>query len=151
METKPWAVWLVVFITMITTSAQLLYKYGVQQVGAPLSDLIKIGYIHAITTLFLNPWVLLGLTLYAVGAVLLVIAFKGGDVTVLFPIIATSYLWVVLASSYLFDSSLTPIKVIGVLVLITGVVVIGTSKSDIARKAGSASKKNAGNSKGAFR
>ena len=143
METKPWAVALVVFITIITTSAQLLYKYGVQQVGVPLSELVKVGYMHAITTLFLNPWVVLGLAAYAVGAVLLVIAFKGGDVTVLFPIIATSYLWVVIASSYLFDSTLSPLKVIGVLVLISGVVVIGTSKSAASNPKASAVSKRA--------
>ena len=79
-------------------------------------------------TLFLNMGHL-GLMLYGVGAVLLVIAFKGGEATVLFPIIATSYLWVVLASYYLYDTSIGWVKLLGVLVLMSGVVLIGTGGS----------------------
>ncbi|MEK6874255.1 MAG: EamA family transporter [Nanoarchaeota archaeon] len=128
METKPWAIGLVIFITIITTSAQLLYKYGVDQVGVPLNELLKEGIVHAFTSLFLNPFVFAGMAAYAIGAVLLIIALKGGDVTVLFPIIATSYLWVVISSHYLYGSSLTLLKILGVIVLIAGVVLIGTTK-----------------------
>ncbi|MBI4449181.1 hypothetical protein HY641_04100 [Candidatus Woesearchaeota archaeon] len=127
METKSWAIALIVFITVITTSAQLLYKYGVQQLGS-LGELVQAGLISAGLAVFLNPWVVLGLFLYAIGAVLLVIAFKGGDVTVLFPIIATSYLWVAIGSYYFFGTSLTMLKILGVLVLMSGVVLIGASR-----------------------
>ena len=127
METKPWAIALVVFVTLITTSAQLLYKYGVS--GSSIGELLKGGVVSTALTLFMNPWVILGLMLYGVGAVLLVIAFKGGEATVLFPIIATSYLWVVLASYYLYDTSIGWVKLLGVLVLMSGVVLIGTGGS----------------------
>jgi len=64
------------------------------------------------------------------GAVLMITAFKGGEVSVLYPIVATSYIWVSLMSAYFFGDSLTLLRWAGVFVIITGIVFIGVGSKE---------------------
>ncbi len=113
MATKLWAVILMVFCTLVTSSAQIIYKTGVSQ---------ELFYYKVL-------WIALGLALYGVGAVLLVIALKGGDLSVLYPIIATSYVWVTVAAFFLFQEPLNFWKWIGVFSILLGVSLIGRGDS----------------------
>jgi len=108
-QTKNWAIAVIIFTTALTSCAQILWKKGVIQ--EPFSNLFLL-------------FILAGMGLYGIGAVLMIIAFKGGEVTVLYPIFASSYVWVVLLSNYFFDETITALKVIGVAIVITGIVFI---------------------------
>ncbi len=109
MKTTWWAVTLVVLTTILTSAAQVLYKLGAAQLPIILTN-----------------WpLILGLFLYAVGAVMLISAFKGGDVSVLFPIIATSYIWVALLSWHYFSEALTLFKLLGISAIVLGVMLVG--------------------------
>ena len=56
----------------------------------------------------------------------MIIAFKGGELSVLYPIIATSYVWVSIASPFFFETDyMTTSKWIGVFVIIGGISLIG--------------------------
>jgi len=81
MKTKLWAIGLMIFTTLLTSSAQIFYKLGAATLELNLLALIT------------NYNLIIGLCIYAVGAVLMIIAFKGGELSVLYPIIATSYIW----------------------------------------------------------
>ncbi|MEK6822413.1 MAG: EamA family transporter [Nanoarchaeota archaeon] len=111
-----WAIVLIVLTTVFTTAAQLLYKTG----SARLPEL-------------LTNWPLLaGMACYAVGAFLMIISFKGGDVSILYPLLATSYIWVTIASSYIYGEPVTAMKIIGLFLIIVGISVIGAgSKSPL--------------------
>ncbi len=113
MATKTWAVLLVLSCTAITTSAQIFYKLG--------ANVLQFNLFSLIT----NYNLIIGLGLYAIGAALLIIALKGGELSVLYPIIATSYIWVTLASSYFFNEPVNLFKWIGIACVIIGVTVIG--------------------------
>jgi drug/metabolite transporter (DMT)-like permease len=109
MATKLWAVGLIFLCTTLTSSAQIFYKFGAAKL--PL--------------IFFNWPLLTGLTLYGIGAIIFVIALKGGDVSVLFPIIATSYVWVSLLSNYFFNEPLNIFKWVGIFLIMVGISVIG--------------------------
>ncbi len=111
MATKLWAIALVVLCTIFTSFAQILYKYG----AARLPEIIT------------NAPLIAGLFLYGIGAVLLIVSFKGGDVSVLYPIIATSYVWVSLLSNYYFDEPLNMYKGVGIMLIIAGISMISWS------------------------
>jgi undecaprenyl phosphate-alpha-L-ara4N flippase subunit ArnE len=114
-RTKMWAVGLVVLVTLLTSVAQVLYKFGSAR----------------LPVLFTNYHLIIGLCLYAVGAVLLVTAFKGGEVTMLYPVVATSYIWVALMSYYFFSESIGILKIAGIALVIAGIVSVGLgSKRD---------------------
>ena len=57
--------------------------------------------------------------------VLIVVAFKDGELSVLYPILSLSYLWVTVLSFFVFHDTLNADKLIGVAVIICGVAVLG--------------------------
>lgn len=109
MATKLWAIGLLFLCTILTSSAQIFFKFGAAKL--PL--------------LFFNWPLIIGFGLYAIGAVILVIALKGGEVSVLFPIVATSYIWVSLLSTYFFNEQLNMYKGIGIILIVMGISIIG--------------------------
>lgn len=86
MATKGWAIVLMVFCTAFTSVGQLFYKMGAQR----------------LPEIFTNWPLLIGFICYGLGFLLLMAAMRGGEVSVLYPIIATSFIWTnILATVYL--------------------------------------------------
>jgi multidrug transporter EmrE-like cation transporter len=112
MPTKTWAMGLMVLTTIFTSFAQVLYKLG--------ADKLQFNLISIITNLPL----IAGMALYILGAVIMIIALKGGEVSALYPIIATSYIWVSLLSMYFFNESLNLLRWIGISIIIAGIISI---------------------------
>ncbi|MBS3141789.1 EamA family transporter [Candidatus Woesearchaeota archaeon] len=119
MKTYWWAVALMFFCTLLTSSAQLLYKLGSKNLQLNLS-------------LLQNYYLIAGLGLYVIGAGIFVLALRGGEVSVLYPIIATSYVWVTLLSIYFLMEQLNISKIFGVGAIILGIIIIGVGSRDAA-------------------
>lgn len=110
MDTKPWAIGIVVLCTFITAFAQIMLKISVK--GS--------------TSLFTNYYLMAGLLLYLIGAGLLIIALKYGELSVLYPVFATSYIWVSLLSPRFFATDYMNLyKWVGIFIIISGVYLIG--------------------------
>ncbi|MEZ5396369.1 MAG: EamA family transporter [Bryobacterales bacterium] len=75
--------------------------------------------------LFANWWLLGGLSFLGVNTLLLVVALREGQLSVLYPIIALTYVWVVILSPMFFDDKISLYKAIGVGVIVLGVSLIG--------------------------
>lgn len=120
---KNTAVLMIIFSTFLNTIAQSLYKYGANKLSF---DLIAI---------VMNYPIILGICVYAISASIMILAFRGGDLSLLYPLFATGYIWVTLASSYIFNEELNLYKIAGILVIIIGVSVLGfASDNDISSK-----------------
>ena len=113
MKTKIWALALMLLTTFLTASAQVLYKMGIGS--------LEFNIISIIT----NYYIIGGLALYAIGAVLMIIALRGGELSVLYPIIATGYIWVGLLSYFIFGESLNLLRWLGISAIFFGVAFIG--------------------------
>jgi|TARA_B100001971_G_C18202692_1_gene545620 multidrug transporter EmrE-like cation transporter len=114
MATKLWAMGLVLSCTLLTTTAQVIYKFGVRPFNIYL--------------------ILLGLGFYGVAAVILLKALKGGELSVLYPIISTSYIWVSLVSPMFFPTdSMNLMKWGGITLIVIGIsfIGIGSQKSGL--------------------
>ena len=118
MATKLWAALLVLFTTLLTSSAQLFYKFGSATVSLNLLEL------------FTNYYLIGGLLLYAVGGTLMIVSFRGGEVSVLYPIIATSYIWVSFLSMFFLGETMNEFKWFGVVIIIAGIALIGYGSKD---------------------
>jgi uncharacterized membrane protein len=113
MRTEPKAFVLMIVCTFLTSIAQILYKIGADKLVYDIMGLLK------------NYQLFLGLFLYIVAGVILIIALKDGEVSVLYPIVATSYVWVSLLSIFIIGESMNLLKWVGVFIIIAGVVFIG--------------------------
>ena len=120
MDKKSLAIVAMFLVTLLTSSAQLLYKLGISNLSFSVMSIIT------------NWQILFGLVLYAIGAVIMIKALKYGDVSMLYPIIATSYIWVSIGSSVFFDEVMNAWKLFGVFVIMLGVTIIsyGSKKEE---------------------
>ncbi len=66
-----------------------------------------------------------GYSLYGISTVLLVLALRDGELSILYPVISLTYVWVTLLSVYFFKEQISPLKLLGVMVVVIGVAVIG--------------------------
>lgn len=114
MATKKWAIFLVIFVTFLTSTGQILYKLGADRI-----------IWEEIMSIVLNYHLILGVIIYLISAVLLIVAFKGGELSVLYPFIATSYVWVTLFAAFFLNELLNFYRWLGVGVIIIGVCFIG--------------------------
>lgn len=103
------AVLLMIVCTAFTSIAQVFYKIGASR----------------LPEFFTNYPLLSGLVLYGIGSVIFIFALKGGDVTLLYPIIATSYIWVTILSNYFFKEIINAHKIAGIALIIIGISTIG--------------------------
>lgn len=68
-----------------------------------------------------------GFIIYAVGAVIMTIALGYGELSILQPMNSMSYVFALVLSSIFLTEPITPLMVAGVIVIITGVILIGGS------------------------
>ncbi len=107
------AIGLILLCTVFTSTGQLLLKKGA----------LGLDFGRIIT--FFN-WPLFGgIVFYGVGFLLMLAAFKRGDLSVLYPILASSYIWVSLLSPFFFNDSMNLWKWVGVFLIILSVGLLG--------------------------
>ena len=113
MKTKLWAILIVILCSFFIAAGELFMKYGVNNTTSTLIGLAT----------SLNVWI--GLFLYGTGAILLLISFKGGDLSVLYPFLALSFIWVNFLSSYFLNEPLNIYKNLGIILIFLGVSSMG--------------------------
>lgn len=107
------AIGYIVLCTLFTSTGQVLWKLALKEVIL----------FHPLT--WINLPFVLGFVSYGVGLLFMLLAFKRGEVTIVYPILATSYIWVSIASPYFFPSdSMNGWKWLGVLVILASVTVL---------------------------
>jgi len=117
MKTKLWAMGMVLGCTLLTSTAQLFYKFG--------ADEISFNILSIIT----NVNLIMGILLYIVGGTILIISLRGGELSVLYPILATSYIWVSFLSIYFLSESMNLFKWLGIFTIMAGIILIGFGSS----------------------
>jgi multidrug transporter EmrE-like cation transporter len=115
------SVTLVLLCTFLGAAAQILMKMG----GNGLAGVSASQLLAEPALLLKNLPLLGGYSLYGLSTVLLVLSLRRGQLSVLYPIISLTYVWVLLLSVVIFHESLNPWKIGGVLAIVTGVGVLG--------------------------
>ena len=110
------AVSIVMFLTAALLGAlgQYLYKSGADAAGGTV-----VSYVA-------NPRLLGGVVCYVAVMLLFVAAFKkGGALTVLYPIYATTFIWAALLALYVYGTPIKPINISGMALLVGGMYLMG--------------------------
>lgn len=68
----------------------------------------------------------IGFAFYGLGAILMLVAYRFGKLSVLQPILSMNYVLALIIGFLVFDEIITLLKVFGVITLIFGVVLIGS-------------------------
>ncbi len=113
---------LVLACTILGAAAQMLIKSG----ATALPHVS--GFIPNVLAMLSSPLLLAGYSFYGLSTVLLVVALKHGELSMLYPIIALTYVWVAILSVLVFHEHLSPLRVAGVVVIVGGVAILGRDK-----------------------
>jgi multidrug transporter EmrE-like cation transporter len=105
---------LVFCCTILGAAAQVLMKTGANQLTHP-------GVLGMIANLPLMG----GYCLYGISTLLLVLALKDGELSLLYPVIALTYVWVTILSFLIFHDRINPPKLVGIVLIVGGVGVLG--------------------------
>jgi multidrug transporter EmrE-like cation transporter len=108
------AVVLVLLCTVSGAAAQLLLKIGMKHFSPqPLALLTNVPLVG-------------GYFLYGVNTLLMVLALRKGELSMLYPIIALTYVWVTLLSYTLLHEPPNLFKNCGISLIVIGVAVLGS-------------------------
>ena len=113
MATELWAIGLVISATLIGSFGPILLKKA------------SAKKLSSIKSLMTNYHLFGGVSLYAAGTLLFIPALKGGDLSVLYPFISLSYIWVSLLSVKFLGEKMNLTKWLGISFIIIGVSFIG--------------------------
>lgn len=103
--------------------------FGCTVLGAAAQILMKSG-ANALTTvnlaaLLTNLPLFAGYCLYGLSTVLLVLALRDGQLSILYPVISLTYVWVAILSVVIFGDAVNFFKVCGISIIVLGVAILG--------------------------
>ncbi len=78
---------------------------------------------------FLNSRLILGVALFLGSSVFYVLGIRGGDLSVLYPMVSLGYIWTLLWSRLFFHETFTRQKFIGLGLVLLGVIFVGLGSS----------------------
>jgi len=114
---------LVVCCTLIGAAAQVLIKTGANALG-PSPTMVQTALAMVLT-----PALFAGYSLYGISTILLVLALRHGQLSLLYPVFAMTYVWVTILSVVVFHESMNPYKLAGILIIVGGIAVLGRGGS----------------------
>jgi multidrug transporter EmrE-like cation transporter len=110
---------LVLFCTFVNAASQVFIKKGTASLGAHPSML------ETAVGIFTQPMLFAGYALLGASTVLFVLALRKGELSLLYPVLTLGYVWVTLLAVFIFQDSINPLKIAGVVVIISGVAILG--------------------------
>ena len=113
MATQLWAIGLVVLATLVGAFGPILLKKASARRLSKLSSLAT------------NYPLFGGVSLYGLGTLIFIPALKGGELSVLYPFVALTYIWISLLSVKFLGEKMSKLKWLGIALIIIGVSLIG--------------------------
>jgi multidrug transporter EmrE-like cation transporter len=81
-------------------------------------------------TFILNPYLYFGVGLYGLGLIFMLKALRRGELTVIYPVMATSFICVSILSPMFFNTdSMSVQKWLGIAIIISGVTLVGKGRT----------------------
>jgi len=105
--------------TIFGAAAQVLIKSGANTFTPNPTVAEMISRIFTHLPLFM------GYALYGISTILLVLALRHGELSLLYPVIALTFVWVTILSILVFHDSMNPLKLVGITIIVGGVAILG--------------------------
>ena len=112
---------------MTTSVFAIIGVLAASFIGAFAALLLKKGSknVVGVTSLVYNKKIIMGVILYGMSTVLFLPALKYGELSVLYPFVATTYIWVSILSINFLGEKMNIYKWSGIFLIIAGVIFIG--------------------------
>lgn len=110
---------------LLNAVAQLALKASVRDMGA--IELSAAASLPAATRLAGEPALWLGLICYGISVIVWILALSRVDVSIAYPMLSIGYIVNAIAAWALFGETLTPMRLVGIGVIILGVFILARS------------------------
>lgn len=110
---------------VLVRSIVLVFLAGI--VGSFGAVFLKLGALrlnHSVLS-FVNSRLIFGVSLYLGSTVIYLSALKGGELSVLYPMVSLGYIWTLVWSKVFFKEAMTRYKFVGLALIVLGVVLVG--------------------------
>ena len=110
---------------LLNAAAQLLLKAGTNAVGVfefSTANVLPVGW-----KLATQPCIVAGIGCYVVSVVVWIMALSRVEVSIAYPMLSVGYVLNAAAAWYLFGESVTPMRMLGIGVIILGVFIVARS------------------------
>ena len=104
--------------TVLGAGAQILMKIGVQAK-------LPTGAMPLLFAIATNAHIMGGFALYAMSTAILVLALRNQELSLLYPVISLTYVWVAILSLMVFGESMNAYKIAGLTIIVLGVAMLG--------------------------
>ena len=121
MQTQWWAIVLVFICTVIGSFGPIFVKIGAKRLNRASFQHFGVFIRSTLGNLPLAA----GIGFYGVAFLVYLAALRGGDLSVIYPLVALNYIWVSLLSIWILKEQMTRQKWLGVVFIIAGAVLVG--------------------------
>ena len=104
--------------TILGAAAQILMKYG-------LKAKLPVGTLAVLLAVAANIPIMSGFVLYGMSTAILVMALRNQELSILYPVISLTYVWVAILSLIVFGESMNAYKIAGLAIIVLGVAMLG--------------------------
>lgn len=115
MHTEWWAIGLIIIGTVVGSFGALFLKIGM--------DRIQLNLLNVI----LNKRIILGIFLYVISSFFFIYALKGGELSILYPMVSFGYIWVTIISRIFLKEQIDKYKIIGIGLICIGIIFVGST------------------------
>lgn len=109
---------LVTLCTIFTSAGQILFKVASKN-------------LNSVDQIIINIPLWIGFICYGLGSLLMILALKYGDLSLVYPFIALSFVWVNVLSIIFFQEHVKILNWLGITAIIVGVSLIGYGSSKL--------------------
>lgn len=117
MTTQLWSIIVIVASTVLSSFGSFYMKIGSKSLTSNITKLVT------------NLPLIGGLTFHVLSGILGVIAYSGGELTVLVPLGSLNYIWASILAIYFLDEKMNRWKWLGIIFIMVGVTLIGLGES----------------------
>ncbi|MEJ7745174.1 MAG: EamA family transporter [Luteimonas sp.] len=119
---RSWVAYCLVASTvLLTVSGQFIVKWQVLRAGSVPTGLQQ--QLRFIVQLLLDPWVLSAFAAAFLASITWMLAMTKLQLSHAYPMTALTFVLVVLGSAFVFHEQLTPLKLVGLALIVAGIVV----------------------------
>ena len=116
---------LILLTVTLSACAQLALKLGV---GKPsMTSALETGVVDAILMAAMSPLILLGLIIYGLSVAMWLWVLSKVELSVAYPFVGVSFLITMAFGAFLLNESVTPMRIVGTILIASGCVLVGRS------------------------
>jgi drug/metabolite transporter (DMT)-like permease len=117
MATSKYAILGMIICTILIAFGQVFLKMAADSFKFSFNDIIG------------NYYIFIALFLYGLGLIVMILSFKYGEISVLYPLLALSFIWVFILSTIILGETLNWFKISAILFIVIGIVLITRGRS----------------------